>query len=203
MHEARNETSIHEEAFVDYYEALQVSPNVDAGTIERVFRYLAKRFHPDNPQSGNVDQFELLVQAYRTLSDAELRAAFDLRYQRHRSAQTTLVAEGADVDDLELDRLLREQLLHLFYVKRRRDLTNPGIGAIEVERLLGRPREHLEFHFWFLREKGWIERTDEGKFAITAEGVDRVELNLRGQKPRLLEDRRQGTPRWRREARVS
>jgi curved DNA-binding protein CbpA len=192
---------MHEEPFVDYYEVLQVSPNVDAGTIERVFRYLAKRFHPDNPQSGNTDQFELLVKAYRALSDAELRAAFDIRYQCHRSAQATLVAEGAAVDDLELDRLLREQLLHLLYVKRRRDLTNPGIGAIEVERLLGRPREHLEFHFWFLKEKGWIERIDNGKFVITADGVDRVEVNLRAQKPRLIEDRRQGIPRWRREAR--
>jgi curved DNA-binding protein CbpA len=194
---------MHEDPFVDYYEVLQVSPNADADTIERVFRYLAKRFHPDNPHSGNTDRFELLVKAYQALSDAELRAAFDVRYQRHRSAQTALIAEGADVDDLELDRQLREQLLHLLYVKRRRDLTNPGIGAVEVERLLGRPREHLEFHFWFLREKGWIERTDNGQFAITADGVDRVEVSLRPQKPRRLEDRRQGVPRWRREAGVS
>ena len=40
------------------------------------------------------------------------------------------------------------------------------------ERLLGCLEKHMEFHIWYLKEKGWIERTDTGGFAITAEGVD-------------------------------
>ncbi|MEO7964396.1 MAG: J domain-containing protein, partial [Gemmatimonadaceae bacterium] len=32
----------------DHYETLQVSPRADQETIERVFRHLAKRYHPDN-----------------------------------------------------------------------------------------------------------------------------------------------------------
>ena len=35
------------EAFVDYYELLQVSANADEDTIHRVFRHLAKKHHPD------------------------------------------------------------------------------------------------------------------------------------------------------------
>ena len=31
-------------AFTDYYEALEISPNANADTIERVFRYLAQRY---------------------------------------------------------------------------------------------------------------------------------------------------------------
>jgi curved DNA-binding protein CbpA len=31
----------------DHYETLQVSPRADRDTIERVFRLLAKRYHPD------------------------------------------------------------------------------------------------------------------------------------------------------------
>jgi hypothetical protein len=34
--------------------------------------------------------------------------------------------------------------------------------------------EHLEFHLWYLREKGWIRRTESGTVAITVEGVDRA-----------------------------
>jgi len=41
------------ESFNDYYEALQLSPNADSETIERVFWMLAKRYHPDNDQTGN------------------------------------------------------------------------------------------------------------------------------------------------------
>ena len=50
----------------------------------------------------------------------------------------------------------------------------PGIGNIGLERLLGCPAEHLEFHLWYLKEKGWIRITESGMFVITAEGVDHV-----------------------------
>jgi hypothetical protein len=39
---------------------------------------------------------------------------------------------------------------------------------------LGCPAEHLEFHLWYLKEKGWIKRTESGTLAITVEGVDRA-----------------------------
>ena len=35
----------------------------------------------------------------------------------------------------------------------------------------------MEFHTWYLKEKGWIKRTDTGGYAITASGVDVVEEN--------------------------
>ena len=38
---------------IDYYEFLQISPNADQDTIHRVYRFLAARFHPDNPDSGD------------------------------------------------------------------------------------------------------------------------------------------------------
>ncbi|MGR9037200.1 MAG: DnaJ domain-containing protein, partial [Gammaproteobacteria bacterium] len=36
--------------FVDYYEVLEISPNANSETIDRIFRYLAQRYHPDNRQ---------------------------------------------------------------------------------------------------------------------------------------------------------
>ena len=35
----------------------------------------------------------------------------------------------------------------------------------------------MEFHTWYLKEKGWIKPTDTGGYAITASGVDVVEEN--------------------------
>lgn len=182
------------EQFVDYYEVLQLSPNVDVGTIERVFRYLAKRYHPDNLETGNADRFELVLRAYQVLSDPAERAAHDIHCHYHRSAQWKLAAEAADTDDIENDRLLRQRLLSLLYVKRRRDLKNPGMGGLDIERLLERPREILDFHLWYLKQKGWIERTEEGRLAITADGVEQVEANLRGQSVKLIENQSQGVP---------
>ena len=53
-------------------------------------------------------------------------------------------------------------------------MREPGIGEVELERLSGCPVEHLDFHLWYLKEKGWIKRTENGTFAITVDGVDRA-----------------------------
>jgi hypothetical protein len=45
---------------------------------------------------------------------------------------------------------------------------------------LGRnPREHLQFHLWYLKAKGWIARLETGTIAITVEGVDRTNSEYR------------------------
>ena len=36
----------------DHYEIMQLSPNADADTIQRVYRILAQRYHPDSAGTG-------------------------------------------------------------------------------------------------------------------------------------------------------
>jgi curved DNA-binding protein CbpA len=160
--------------FEDHYETLQVSPNADTDTIDRVFRHLAKRYHPDNQQTGDRESFDRLVAAHRVLSDPEQRTRYDLRYEEGRALQWGLAREAASGQVIEDDRVVRERLLSLLYVQRRRDVKNPSIGNIELERLLSLPEAHLDFHIWFLREKKLVERTERG-FAITALGVEEAE----------------------------
>src|SRR5512135_3384865 len=62
---------------LDYYEFLQISPNAEPDTIHRVYRFLAVRFHPDNPETGDTEKFFLLKQAYDVLSDPVRRAEYD------------------------------------------------------------------------------------------------------------------------------
>ena len=62
---------------IDFYEVLQVSQNAEAETIHRVYRIMAARFHPDNPQTGDAERFLLLNDAYEALSDPEKRALYD------------------------------------------------------------------------------------------------------------------------------
>jgi hypothetical protein len=68
-------STTHEE--FDYYEILQVSPNAEAGTIERVYRLLAERYHPHQRNTGNWEMFLKLYQAHMVLSDPKLRAEYD------------------------------------------------------------------------------------------------------------------------------
>jgi len=179
----------HENGFVDYYEVLQVSPRADAETISRVFRHLAKRYHPDNPSSGDRGRFDALTEAHEILTNAEKRAAYDLGYEDGVSTRLGLLDEAIGCGSHDEDRVIRERLLSLLYVQRRRDVHEPAIGEVDLELTLDCPREHLAFHIWYLKEKSWVERTDRG-FAITALGIDEVESSrLRLRKDRLLAER--------------
>lgn len=163
----------------DYYEELQVSPRADQETIERVFRHLAKRFHPDNAESGDAARFTRLVDAFRTLSDPEQRARYDLLYEQQREARWRIFDQQTAADDVAADRRIRLGILSLLYTARRNDADRPGLGILDLERLLGCPEAHMKFHLWYLRENGWIQRLENGMLAITAAGVDRV-LELGG-----------------------
>jgi hypothetical protein len=75
-------------------------------------------------------------------------------------------------------------------------MKNPGMGQIELERLMDIPFEHLAFHLWYLREKSWIQRLDNGQLAITADGVDKAERYRSPLDPeRLIESRVAGDAR--------
>jgi hypothetical protein len=159
--------------FIDYYEVLQVNPRAEAETINRIYRHLAKRYHPDNPETGDRRKFDELAEAHETLSNPEKRAAYDLIHADAVDDRLHLLDEAIGCERRDDDRIVRERLLSVLYTQRRRDLLNPGIGEVNLEKLLACPREHLAFHLWYLREKKLVERTDRG-FAITVLGIDEV-----------------------------
>ena len=160
--------------FVDYYEILEISPNADSGAIERMFRYLAQRYHPDNRDTGDRLRFDVVLEAHNTLKDPIKRAQYDIQHKNHSGLHWRLAEEASDSKGIERDVGIQNKLLSILYVKRRQNIRDPGIGDLELERLLGCPAEHLEFHLWYLKEKGWIGRTENGMLAITVEGLDRA-----------------------------
>ena len=162
----------------DLYEILEISPNASQETIERMFRYFAQRYHPDRQVTGDADRFRQIAKAYSTLKEPESRAAYDSRHKSNLDYQWSLVEEAGDDDNFEKDNMIQERVLSVLYTKRKRDPREPGLGPIQLERLTGCPNEILEFHLWYLRDKGWIMRMEDGSMAITADGVDRS-LQLR------------------------
>jgi hypothetical protein len=85
-----------------------------------------------------------------------------------------LVDEVNDSKTIGQDFDIQKKVLSLLYIRCRQNVREPGLGNGELESLSGCPAEHLEFHLWYLREKGWIRRTENGYFAITVDGVDRA-----------------------------
>jgi hypothetical protein len=160
--------------FIDYYEILEISPNANSGTVDRMFRYFALRYHPDNPDTGDRLRFDVVAEAHDALKDPVKRARYDIQHKNHSSFRWNLAKEASDSKGIERDVDIQNKLLSFFYVKRRQNVSDPGINHLELEQLLGCPAEHLEFHLWYLKEKGWIGRTENGTLLITVEGVDRA-----------------------------
>ena len=163
-----------QKGFVDLYETLQLSQQADADTIERVFRLLAKRYHPDNPESGDEEKFREIHTAYEVLMDPQRRAEFDVQYDRNKSMQWQLFSQESALGTPENDERIINGMLSVLYVARRRNPESGGMGTLELEGMLGVPREHLEFPLWILKKRGWTEVLDTGQIAITIEGIDRA-----------------------------
>jgi len=159
-------------AFVDFYGVLQLSQSADSETIERVYRLLAKRYHPDNSESGDAEKFREVHAAYEVLMDPDSRSEFDRSFERHSRERAQTFDHKSAVNSEQTDRRIFDGVLRLLFTARRRNPTGGGLGSVDLERMLGVPCDELEFPTWYLKRKGWIEVLDSGQFAITVEGID-------------------------------
>jgi curved DNA-binding protein len=160
---------------VDYYEFLQISPNAEEDTIHRVFRFLAARFHPDNPDSGNIEKFAMLSEAYEVLSNPARRAKYDSARERDLPEAVPLSNSVDFMDQLEGETNRRLAVLAVLYFRRRSNPHSPEVSLAEVETRMGFPRDYLDFTTWYLQKKGYITKADNSDFTLTADGVDFVE----------------------------
>jgi curved DNA-binding protein len=176
----------------DHYEVLQISKNADADTIQRVFRLMARRFHPDNPHTGNESRFRQIHEAYLVLSDPEKRAAYDARHETLRQERWRFIQSGPPSDnDFALEQHVRSVVLEILYSRRRTEPEHTGMSYLELSQLLGRPREHMEFTVWYLIHKGLVQRGDQSSLNITVDGVDFLEKNPKVNLQRLRIGERQ------------
>ncbi len=66
----------------NYYEILEVSENASDEIIDRAYRVLAKKYHPDTWPSNKSywaeNKFKEITEAYQVLSNPELRKKYDI-----------------------------------------------------------------------------------------------------------------------------
>jgi hypothetical protein len=160
---------------VDYYEFLQISPNADAETVHRVYRFLAARLHPDNNETGHEENFRLLKAAYDVLADPRRRSEYDAARGRTQAPPEPLATTIDFMDALEGELNRRLAVLAVLYYRRRTNPTYPEVPLSEIEERMGFPRDYLDFTLWYLQKKGHVTKADNAQYTLSVDGVDFVE----------------------------
>ena len=75
----------------NYYEILEVNKKASPETISKVYKYLAKKYHPDaNPDNKQEaeERFKEISEAYEILSNEEKRKEYDMELENYQSENT-------------------------------------------------------------------------------------------------------------------
>ncbi len=162
-----------------YYQILQVDPGAHSTIIRYAYRFLAAMFHPDNGETGDAEKFKTITEAWRTLSDNNKRAAYDAQ-MGVQAATAPGAAPGtghggmpnmpkASLSWSEIE--LRLAVLQVLMEARRKKPQTGGASARMLMDCLNCQLGDIEYVLWYLREKGYIMRT-EAAFLISIQGVD-------------------------------
>jgi len=166
------------EPAVNYYDLLQINPRAELETIERVYRILAGRYHPDNQQTGDAERFRLLTEAYEVLRDPVRRANYDRQFEVNPAGPLPIFLGKEFTDGIDSEAKIRIGVLCLLYSKRRANPDFAALSLLDMENIMGFPREGLLFALWYLRAKRYVVQDDRSSFIISAEGVDYLESQL-------------------------
>jgi len=175
---AKTSTGAYDPMAPDHYEILRLSAGADNETIERVYRTLAKRFHPDNEKTGDAEIFLRIAEAHRILTDPKQRAQYNAQLDDSKAVVRFDMRSREFFAGLRGEQNRRLAVLCLLYRKRTADHEFPGLSILDLENLSGFTREELGFALWYLCEKGFVARDDHTKYGILAAGVDFVESKL-------------------------
>jgi curved DNA-binding protein len=163
---------------VNYYDLLQINPRAEVETIDRVYRILATRYHPDNQQTGDSERFRLLTEAYQLLKDPVKRKEYDRQFEVNPAGPLPIFLGKEFTDGIDAEALIRVGVLCLLYSKRRANPDYAALSLLDMENIMAFPRERLLFALWYLRAKRFVLQDDRSSFIIAAEGVDYLESQL-------------------------
>ena len=88
----------------DYYQILEVNKNASGEVIDKVYKVLAKRYHPDLQEASNAkeaeEKFKEVSEAYEILSDEEKRKKYDEELEGYENLQKSETVELSEFQKL-------------------------------------------------------------------------------------------------------
>ena len=129
----------------------------------------------DWSDTGNSELFVQLTEAFQTLSDPERRAAYDARHSAEKKLRWKIFDQAAVATGPDVEKRKRQGILALLYATTVKDPERGSLTVHAFEDMLGCPKEHLEAALWYLKGKGYVQRTDGGRYTLTVNGFEEAE----------------------------
>ena len=106
----------------NYYEILQINKNASPEIIEKAYKTLVKKYHPDIQENTNKEQAENLMkeinEAYETLSNPQKKAIYDQSLSENEISLEdlqNLYNENKNLANKYINGNLRKELARLVY----------------------------------------------------------------------------------------
>jgi hypothetical protein len=152
----------------DYFDVLRAGAAGQFEKVEKLYRTLAFKYHPDNMDTGNAEVFLRMKEMFRILSLP--------KPQQEESSISRPYAGFKGVEAYKEQRGRRLAVLGLLYHKRAEDYRNAAISADDLENLTGIGKDQMGFVLWYLLEKGAVTLGGySSDYTISAAGVDLME----------------------------
>jgi len=163
--------------FQDHYDVLGIDPRSDSETLQSAYAELARRYHPNNPDTGDQESFDAVNTAYEVLSDPVQRLAFDNLQGIGEDATCPQFSGTEFFESLGSDAGLRVALLCILYERRKKKPLNPGLPMRYIEAMLNAELDELFFVLWYVKQRGWVSSDDKSNLMITVQGMDYLDSN--------------------------
>lgn len=128
----------------DHYKTLEVHPEAGIEVIEKAYRALAMRYHPDrhagHRQKWAEEKFKQLSGAYSVLKDPFLRREYD---QMRRAEQRTAARAAGSAASSRSENLPNEEEAY-FHYRKGLEFSERSQKASSLETLLGKDESALE-----------------------------------------------------------
>lgn len=152
----------------DYHEVLRAGASGEFERVEKLYRSLAFRYHPDNRDTGDSEIFLRMKEAFRILSSSQPQVA------ESGIARSFNAFRGPEVFHAQRER--RRAVLGLLYQKRVDDYRNAAMSTNDIETVTGLHPDEVGFVLWYLQEKGAVSVSGyNADYTISAAGVDSFE----------------------------
>lgn len=162
--------------FQDHYDVLGIDSRADSETLQSAYAELARKYHPNNPDTGDQEAFDAVNAAYEVLSDPQQRVAFD--NLKGVGEDSNCPQFGAEFfESLGSDAGLRVALLCILYERRKKKPLKPGLPMRYVEAMLNADLDSLFFVLWYAKQRGWVASDDKSNLLITVQGMDYLDEN--------------------------